>query len=102
MELLIPINILILIGICCVAGPAKRAERNSRRLNEIMEIVFREHLDAENRRILDAEAARQQAAEERRRQRVKERKETWHKIKGKFKKEDTTLEDYEDWKENRH
>ena len=89
MELLIPINILILIAICFVSGHAKRAERNSRRLNEIMEIVFRQNLDAENQRILEIEEAKRQAAEERRQQRAKE-------------KEDTTLEDYEDWKENRH
>ncbi len=102
MELLIPINILILIAICFVSGHAKRAERNSKRLDEIMEIVFREHLDAENQRIQNIEDARQQAAEERRLQRVKERKENWRKVKGKFKKENTTLDDYKDWKENRH
>lgn len=67
----------------------KEVEQNARRTKEILEIVFREHLDAENRRILEIEEVNRQAAEERRQQRAKE-------------KEDTTLEDYEEWKENRH
>ena len=67
----------------------KKVEQNTRRTKEILEIVFREHMDAENRRILEIEEAKRRAAEERRQQRIKE-------------KEDTTLEDYKDWKENRH
>ena len=43
-------QILTWIAICFVSGHAKRAERNSKRLNEIMEIIFREHLDAENQK----------------------------------------------------
>lgn len=93
--------VIIILTIALIASPLaiwarvnriddriKEVEQNTRRTKEILEIVFREHLDAENQRILEIEEAKRQAAEERRQQRAKE-------------KEDTTLEDYEDWKKNR-
>ena len=44
-------QIFALVALCNISAQTRQSEKYSKRLNEIMEIVFREHLDAENQRI---------------------------------------------------